>query len=132
MAKKNLQPQQQIISASKRVLCRFNEIGEGTSKEVPLSDQRTTLCLVRQNATVYAYVNSCPHTGAPLNWEGNQFLNLEGDMIQCAVHGALFRIHDGLCIWGPCLHQRLTAIPTVIRDDNILLALDEETPLNPA
>lgn len=45
-------------------------------------------------------------------------------MIQCALHGALFHITNGLCMWGPCLHQRLTSVPVVIRDGDIVF-LDE-------
>jgi nitrite reductase/ring-hydroxylating ferredoxin subunit len=103
-------------------LCRFDEIGEDTGKEVSLHDDNTSLCLVRKDAAVYAYVNSCPHTGAPLNWAKDRFLSWDGDMIQCAVHGALFRMSDGRCVWGPCLHRRLTPVPTVMRNGDVMLA----------
>jgi nitrite reductase/ring-hydroxylating ferredoxin subunit len=116
-------------AAPEQILCRFDAIGDGTSKEVPLDNGRTSLCVVRKNETIYAYINSCPHTGSPLNWTGDQFLTRDGDMIQCSLHGALFRIADGLCVWGPCLHQRLTAVPTVIRGGAILLASEEGVPL---
>ena len=106
---------------SNRILCRLDEIIDGASKEVTLPDNHTSLCLVRKGMTVHAYVNSCPHTGSPLNWVGDQFLTRDADMIQCAVHGALFRITDGLCLWGPCLHQRLTAVPTIVRDGIVLV-----------
>ena len=114
---------------SEQLLCRFDAIGNDTSKEVTLDDERTSLCMVRKNEKVYAYINSCPHTGSPLNWTGDQFLTRDGEMIQCALHGALFHITDGLCIRGPCLHQRLTAVPIVIRDGDILLAGEEVSPL---
>lgn len=107
-----------------RALCQVDDILEGASKEVSLSDPRTTLCVVRKNAAIYTYINACPHTGAPLNWSGDQFLTRDGDMIQCAIHGALFRITDGVCIWGPCVHRRLQAVPTVIRDNRVMLAND--------
>jgi len=115
------QPQSRS-AATERTLCSLDEISDGASKEVSLPDDRTTLCLVRRGASIYAYVNSCPHTGSPLNWVGDQFLSRDGDMIQCAVHGALFRITDGLCLWGPCLSQRLSAVPIIVRDGDILLA----------
>jgi len=116
-------------AAPEQKLCRLDAIGDGTSKEVPLDDGRTSICLVRKNETIYAYINSCPHTGSPLNWTGDQFLTRDGDMIQCAVHGALFRITDGLCVWGPCLHQRLTAVATVIHGGDILLAGEDDAQL---
>ena len=125
MSDNHLRQQPAKNAAPEQKLCRLNAIGDGTSKEVPLDDGRTSICLVRKNETIYAYINSCPHTGSPLNWTGDQFLTRDGDMILCAVHGALFRITDGLCIWGPCLHQRLTAVPIIIRDGHILLASEE-------
>jgi len=116
-------------AASEQILCRFDAIGDGTSKEVPMDDGHSSVCLVRKNKTIYAYINACPHTGSPLNWTGDQFLTRDGDMIQCAVHGALFRITDGLCVWGPCLHQRLTAVATVIHGSDILLAGEDDAQL---
>ena len=109
-----------------RILCRLADIADGGSKEMLLrEDSAFSLCLVRQKDTVYAYVNSCPHTGAPLNWGTDKFLNWDGALIQCSFHGAQFRIHDGLCVWGPCLHRRLAAVPVVVRDGEIVL-LDED------
>jgi len=112
-----------------RFLCRLADIADGGSKEVALhEDSPFSLCLVRQKDTVYAYVNSCPHTGAPLNWGTDKFLNWDGALIQCSFHGAQFRIHDGLCVWGPCLHRRLAAVPVVVRDGEILLPDQDKIP----
>ena len=129
MAYNHLRQQQSKQAAPEQLLCRSDAIADGTSKEVPLNDGRASICLVRKNETVYAYINSCPHTGSPLNWTGDQFLTRDGDLIQCALHGALFRIADGLCVWGPCLHQRLSAVPTVIHNGDILLASGQGSPL---
>ena len=117
-----LRPPHPRNSDAELLLCRLDEIVDGASKELAVPGARSTLCLVREGATVHTYVNACPHTGAPLNWDGDRFLTRDGNMIQCAIHGALFRITDGRCMWGPCLHQRLTAVPTIIRDGVILLA----------
>ena len=104
-------------------MCRIEEIEDGHSKEFHLpGNDDFTLCLVRQCADVYAYCNSCPHTGGPLNWAEDNFLTVDGEMIQCATHGALFRITDGLCVWGPCLHKKLTPVPVAVRDGKIILA----------
>jgi nitrite reductase/ring-hydroxylating ferredoxin subunit len=119
------QPQASRTSETERVLCRLDDIVDCGSKEISLHDKQITLCLVRQDTTVYTYINSCPHTGAPLNWGDDRFLTRDGDLIQCAMHGALFRIDDGLCVWGPCLDRRLTAVPTIHRDGDILLANEE-------
>ena len=109
-----------------RVLCRLDNINDGDSKELALNESsRVTLCVTRQDHAVHAYINSCPHTSAPLNWSADKFLSWDGTMIQCGLHGALFRIADGLCIWGPCLHQSLTAVSVAVRDGNVLL-LEED------
>lgn len=57
-----------------------------------------------------AYANCCPHRGVELNWNPGQFLNAEGTFIQCATHGALFKVSDGRCIAGPCLGEFLEPI----------------------
>ena len=111
-----------------RVLCRIDDITDGGCKEIDLqSGADFTICLVRQNAAVFAYRNSCPHTGAPLNWIKDKFLSLDGAMIQCALHGALFRIEDGLCIWGPCLNKNLEPAPIVVRNGDIMLMGEKKT-----
>ena len=66
------------------------------------------LCL---DGGLYAYHNTCPHRAVTLNWNPHQFLDGEQHFIQCAMHGALFNPRDGLCVHGPCLHQRLQALP---------------------
>ena len=58
--------------------------------------------VVRRDGECFAYRNSCPHTGSPLDWVEHQFLDLEGTLIQCAVHDARFLIDSGECVLGPC------------------------------
>lgn len=82
------------------------------------------LFLVRKGQHVYAYRNSCPHTGGPLDWVPDQFLNREGDLIQCATHDALFQIESGLCVSGPCSGERLTAVRVAIADGAVWLEAD--------
>lgn len=123
------QPPHYCKAADEQILCRIEEIADGGSKEIVLrSTNDFTLCLVRQGENVYAYRNSCPHTGSPLNWVADKFLSLDGEMIQCSLHGALFRIMDGLCIWGPCLHSRLTPVAIANRDGDISLVAENIQP----
>ena len=68
------------------------------------------------------YVNSCPHTGGPLDWIEGQFLDLNGQYIVCATHGALFRIEDGHCLAGPCKGKGLTAVEVVVVEGEVRLA----------
>lgn len=93
-------------------ICCSDELAEGECLEFSLScgDRPWECFLLRHGGHYYAYRNACPHTGAPLNWMPNIFLNFEGDLIQCAIHGALFRIEDGGCLHGPCNGRPLTLL----------------------
>jgi nitrite reductase/ring-hydroxylating ferredoxin subunit len=88
--------------------------GEG---ELPLS-----LFLVRKDGKVYGYRNSCPHTGAPLEWQPNQFLDRDHGFIECALHGALFDIAEGRCLRGPCVGDSLQRLAVTVRDGAVWLA----------
>ncbi len=81
------------------------------------------LFLVRQADRLYGYENSCPHTGGPLDWTPDQFLDLDGRWIQCATHDALFAIQDGSCIAGPCAGDRLNALDVQLEEGVVWLTL---------
>lgn len=78
--------------------------------------------IVHQDSRFYAYRNSCPHTGAPLDWVEHQFLDADGALIQCAVHDARFFIDTGECVFGPCPGESLSKLEISVRDDKIYLA----------
>ena len=82
------------------------------------------LFLVRQGARVHAYLNRCPHTGAPLDWVPDRFLSLDGEHIQCATHDARFRIADGLCVAGPCSGDRLQPLALRVEAGQVYLEAD--------
>lgn len=79
--------------------------------------------LINWHGQIYAYRNECPHTGVNLDWAPNQFLDINEDLIQCSMHGALFQPDSGFCIHGPCLGQSLTPIPIQIQNGQIYLDL---------
>lgn len=54
----------------------------------------------------------------------DQFLNLDGDLIQCATHDALFRLEDGVCIAGPCAGRSLTRLRVEVCNDDVVVLLD--------
>ena len=101
-------------------LCPTNEISEAASKGFLVDGKH--LFAVKKNGEIFVYANHCPHLGIQLEFMPDQFLDMEGSLIQCAMHGALFRIEDGYCISGPCADQSLQSIPHQIKDD-ILYAL---------
>ncbi|MCP4766829.1 MAG: Rieske 2Fe-2S domain-containing protein [Gammaproteobacteria bacterium] len=77
--------------------------------------------VVRRDNECFAYRNSCPHTGSPLDWVDHQFLDVEGALIQCAVHDARFLIESGECVMGPCAGDSLEALSIRVQDDNVYL-----------
>jgi nitrite reductase/ring-hydroxylating ferredoxin subunit len=103
------QPEALMTEADKgRPLCRLDEIADPGSKGFELEDR--SIFVVRRGADVAGYVNSCPHTGGPLEWIEDQFLDFAREHIVCATHGATFRVGDGRCIAGPCTGDRLTPV----------------------
>lgn len=98
------------------------EDGDSTAVVAKIDGVKTSLIMVRQGPQVFAYINVCPHIGAPLDFEPGRFLNLEKDLIQCALHGALFTIESGNCVAGPCEGKHLTAVSTKIKDGGVFLA----------
>lgn len=108
-----------------RVLCRLDELPDNGSRGFSLDgDPCQELFLIRRDARVYAYRNSCPHTGAPLDWQPHQFLDVAGTHILCAGHAAQFRIDDGVCIAGPCVGARLTPLRVEVIDGAVVLTAD--------
>lgn len=88
---------------------------------VQLYDHTLSLFLLRVDDQIYAYRNSCPHTGVELNWLPDQFLDLDRSHIQCATHDARFRIEDGLCVTGPCVGEALQPIPIHIENGAVYI-----------
>jgi nitrite reductase/ring-hydroxylating ferredoxin subunit len=83
------------------------EIGQGPQP-------RLRLFVVRNGGLMAAYRNSCPHTGAPLEWQPDQFMDIDNSFIQCSIHGALFRPEDGFCVRGPCAGGSLERLDLVV------------------
>ncbi|MCF8482041.1 MAG: Rieske 2Fe-2S domain-containing protein [Rhodospirillum sp.] len=75
--------------------------------------------VVRHDSGVRGYVNRCPHNRIPLDFKPDDFLNLGKTHIQCATHGALFLMGDGLCVEGPCRGKRLDAFPVTVLNGRI-------------
>jgi len=107
-------------------LCALNELADPGSRGFELDCgtlQKLSLFVVRKDGVLAAYRNSCPHTGAPLEWLPDQFLDLDNSFIQCAIHGALFRPEDGYCLRGPCVGSSLENLDLAVLDGRVLLTL---------
>ena len=101
-------------------------LDETGSRGFELEYQGATIAgfVVQQQAQIFAYRNSCPHTGAPLDWMEHRFLDLEAAFIQCAVHDARFEIDSGLCVSGPCPGASLQSLAVEQEDGKVYLLLD--------
>lgn len=102
----------------RQFLCALDAIPDGGSKGASLraAGVERDIFMVRRGDRVFAYVNSCPHTGATLNFQPDQFMSFDNYYIQCSIHAAQFRIHDGYCIYGPCLGFSLQRVAVEVSD----------------
>lgn len=101
-----------------RQLCRVTDIPDGDSRgfDTGADGLPARFFVVREGERVWAYINRCPHTGAPMEWQPHRFLDLTGSYIVCGVHGALFRHSDGYCLSGPCKGRSLETLAARVED----------------
>ena len=100
-------------------ICKTSDIAENQSKGFQVGG--LLFFVVNKFGKYLAYKNACPHLGIQLEMVPDQFLDSTHSLIQCSMHGALFRIEDGLCISGPCFDQKLKEVEIEIKDDGIYL-----------
>ena len=106
-------------------LADVHSIPVGGSIAVPAPKGRSVggynLMLLRKGLEVYCYVNSCPHTGAPLDFVDGRFLSANKQHIQCSTHDALFEIDNGRCVYGPCVGQHLKPLAIEVINGEVWL-----------
>lgn len=112
--------------ANAELLCALDELPENGSLRVTFAgdSHQHGICLVRVDTRIRGYLNRCPHQDMAMDWLPGQFLDHDHRTIVCSMHGARFDPGDGLCVSGPCRGQRLTAVPLIITDTQILLDRD--------
>jgi nitrite reductase/ring-hydroxylating ferredoxin subunit len=98
-------------------LCSLAEIADPGAKGFRFRQDQALFAgvVVRRGPLLAGYVDTCPHAGWPLAALDERFLTRGGEHILCSGHGALFDLADGACVTGPCLGQRLTPWPVVLR-----------------
>jgi nitrite reductase/ring-hydroxylating ferredoxin subunit len=106
--------------SGKRV-CRIEDIPDRQAKGFPIDGAEYDIFVYREDSTLRAFVNSCPHQGTPLDWLPDRFVSLDGEHFLCATHGALFRLEDGECVAGPCQGKRLRSVPILLIEDWVVL-----------
>ena len=100
-------------------LCHTSTLPEGATKGFEIDG--VNIVAIHYRGEFYIYENSCPHRSIPLEWQPDQFLDYDKTFIQCATHGALFKIETGECIAGPCVGDQLKPIDFYIEDQIICI-----------
>jgi nitrite reductase/ring-hydroxylating ferredoxin subunit len=104
----------------KTTLCALDELDDPGSKGFE-PDGAAPFFVVRQGDQVFGYINSCPHYQSTLEWKDDTFLTYDKELIQCSLHAALFRIHDGYCVSGPCTGASLKPLAVAVVDGQVVL-----------
>jgi nitrite reductase/ring-hydroxylating ferredoxin subunit len=100
-------------------LCKIHDLEEGTS--LGFSSHLGPVFAVKFDGEIHVYKNECPHLGVNLEFNENEFLDSEGQLIQCSTHGALFEIGSGHCLSGPCQGDHLTKLEFAVENDALIL-----------
>ncbi|MEP4892277.1 MAG: Rieske 2Fe-2S domain-containing protein [Aliiglaciecola sp.] len=105
---------------TKVCLGNIADIIDGQAKGFdPASCGQDSMFVVRKGSKVYAYRDICPHyASTSLPWKRHHYLDASANNIVCAAHGALFAVHDGMCLRGPCVGQSLKTIEIEVGSNN--------------
>lgn len=98
-------------------ICSVDQIEEGKARSFEHAGKE--LIVAKQDGEIYVYLNQCPHLQIPLNWQPDDFMDADGELLQCSTHGALFLVKTGECISGPCVGDALAPYPCRIEDNQV-------------
>lgn len=99
------------------------ELAVGQAKVFPLPDSEEQGFLIGTPEGPRAFRNRCKHWPAPLDMDDAEFWNEDVGAIQCKIHGAIFRAHDGLCLSGPCPGAVLDSWPVEVEGTDVVVKL---------
>ena len=102
------------------VLCLLSDLPDPGARG-PFQIGAVSVFVVRHGQSVRAFVNSCPHIGAPLEFGPDRYLDLTGEYVLCSLHGAHFEPETGLCVLGPCKGRSLSAYPVRVDNGKVIL-----------
>jgi nitrite reductase/ring-hydroxylating ferredoxin subunit len=107
------------MSAARVRLCAEADISDRAARGFFVARQE--VLVARRGAQLFAYENRCPHRGTTLDWAPHRFMTADSTHLQCATHGAQFRVEDGVCVYGPCMGQALAALTIECVDGEVWL-----------
>ena len=113
-----------------KAIATVGEIAPGRTKKFLLDCPMGELegFILNVGGEHHAFLNRCRHVPMSLDWVENQFFTAEGDYIQCATHGALYRPETGECMGGPPCGKSLHRIPLTIDAGTIYAACPAHLP----
>lgn len=110
-------------------LCDLAEIQKGQARGFdPWRQGRDSVFVVRCGGEIKAYLNRCPHLAVSMEYRKDRFMSGDGQRIICYAHGAHFLPESGLCVFGPCLGERLTSLPCFVDSAGQVFLLQEKHP----
>ena len=98
-------------------VAQLDEIAPGTARVVEAGGQSIALCRT-EDGELYAIENRCTHDDGPLG-EGE----LDGDMIECPRHGALFDVTTGRAATLPAI-GRVRCFAVQVADGGVGIEVD--------
>ncbi len=79
-------------------------------------DRVTEAFAFKKGGAYYAYLNLCRHWSVGLDYDDNEFLSRDGELLICKNHGAIYDPVTGACMGGPGGGAALYKVPLVERD----------------
>lgn len=95
------------------------ERGKAVSWDLRQYGQPVRAFALRIDGRVVAYLNRCAHVPTEMDWQPDEFLDMNREWIICSLHGATYDPRNGRCIGGPCIGSRLTPVSTEERDGQV-------------
>ncbi len=107
-------------------LCRVEELANGQARGFdPLQSGKDSVFALLFEGRVRVYRNSCPHLDVRMEYRKDRFLSANGQFIVCYAHGAQFSPDTGECVYGPCLGQKLEALPWCVEEGWLVLKMPD-------
>jgi nitrite reductase/ring-hydroxylating ferredoxin subunit len=97
------------------LLCKTDQINDRDARS--FDTPQGEVIVASRDGMFYAYLNRCPHLGISLEFQEQQFMDMDHEYLMCANHGALFQVENGECVFGPCKNQSLKPIPIKVHSD---------------
>lgn len=115
-------------SGARILVCAEHELSQKMVRTVRLTrardgTPREALIVRDEGGVVRAYLNLCKHLPIPIDSGSREFFDGPKKHLLCATHGAHYRLEDGLCVRGPCIHAKLDAVE-LVREGGAIYVID--------